>query len=630
MAAISDARYGLTATRAMPSELKWVNGGSTPLGGPGGNLPVDAYLLWAHYSSYAANGGPPDRVGILLEKREVGRHEANHPLFNFVESLSRANPLNGDSRFVSAVVDRVALPNLAQAIRFGVLRRFELALPRGPITDSLPATPVVAPDLQPETGQGKAIWHAEHVLGVVDDGCCLAHEQFRNAGHSRFIYVWDQSSTGPANSFWKSAVDLPYGTELTRGDVNRALEEAPALGQIGERRLYERIGRPQWGTEGRTHGAGVLHTIGDRRDPGVATFPLVFVQLPTTTVADTSGGSLGRHVVDGARYIIRRAHQRSNEGGLSPNVTINLSLGSLAGPHDGNTIAELALAEMCVDQTTNIVIAAGNGATWNTHAVREVSPTRSGVFYLMVPPGNAREVYVEFWFGDGQASYTIEVAAPEGLRSKALKPGEALKLVRGDQLLGSLIFVRSAAQSPGCSISLLSLRPTRGGDAPPYGVWTITVRSHGEASAEVHAWVQRNDVILPPRRAQRGHFLDDGSGYVRKEMTLGSIANGTGTVVAGAYRLSDRSVVDYSGKGPTRSAQGRRDVDAYGPSDIAPFQPGISVPGFYSGTEVRTSGTSIAAPRVARWVASGRPNEQVIKSDRTCPDAPPRIECFRK
>jgi hypothetical protein len=166
-------------------------------------------------------------------------------------------------------------------------------------------------------------------------------------------------------------------------------------------------------------------------------------------------------------------------------------------------------------------------------------------------------------------------------------------------------------------MALVALRATSTGadvGASPYGVWTIDVRTSAPVSIDVHGWIQRNDIIFEPRLPQQALFVDDGGG-VRTTMTLGSIANGPRTTASAAIECRMRPSSTIRGRARRVKPAERKGPDYYGPSDESAFLPGLNVPGFYSGSRVRVSGTSIAAPRVARWLADGRPRDEIVSSE---------------
>lgn len=606
--------------------LRWTKRSLSGLDGSTDEAGIDPYLVWLESTRFAICGAAPRVVPVLYERSASTDVQSNDETGAWIESLHRSNPLNGESSFGTAHVPLVALTRLTQAVSSGWLRRFELAMPRipsEPESAAISLSPTSAPDGVASTMPGLAATGRCAVLGVVDDGCCLAHERFRPDNRTRFAYVWDQSRDDSPSSAWRTPAGTPYGAELSWREIDALLERHPQLGEVDERKFYAALGRPRWGSEGRRHGAGILHTLVDGDDQSsVPPRPIVFVQMPDSTVADTSGGSLGFHVVDGARYIVRRAKEIAQAARCARwSATVNLSVGSLSGPHDGTTIAEMALAEIAGEAGVDVVVAAGNGATWKTHAQATMTSEHPARFCVLASPDNPRETYVELWFPSfvtdergALETLSVHVTTPAGVRSAAIGVGEAGDLRNGDNVVASVVFARRVAQGTRGTMALVALRATSTGAGvvvPPYGVWTIDLRTAAPMSISVHGWIQRNDIIFEPRLPQQASFVDDG-GVVCTTMTLGSIANGSNTTVVGGYRLQDASVVDYSGQGPTREDGERKGPDYYGPSDESAFLPGLNVPGFYSGSRVRVSGTSIAAPRVARWLADERPRDEIV------------------
>lgn len=599
---------------------------------------IDPYLVWAELSNFAAFGGEaPTSISVIFELESSASVDGDRTLREFIDDLRRGNPLNGQSRFATAHTVPSSLSKLSAAVAAGLLRRFQLSSARAPSVPQqsasspiLASTNLVRTDIVGPPPTGPFV-----TLGIVDDGCCLAHERLRPGGRTRFLYVWDQSRNSPGEKPWRQFPGINYGRELSARQINRLLTLYPNLGELEERKVYQTLGRSDWGSDGRKHGAGVAHLLISNASVSVATdtatqpdSPLIFVQLPATTVADTSGGSLGLHVIDGARYVVQRTKETAAALGFKEWKTIiNISLGSVAGPHDGSTIAEMALTELASDGIVQIVIAAGNAANWKVHAKRTISLDRPGRFDVMVPPDNPRETYVEVWLPEVGVSgtpirpdqFTIEAISPSGVRSGPVTVGQAALYGSGDRVSASVLFARRAAQGNTGTMILLAFRATNAdaivpSEAPPYGVWSITMSLRGEDRAEVHAWVERNDVIVGRRAPQRSYFVDDATEYVGSQFTLGSIANGSNVAIVGAYRVADGTIAEYSGSGPTRGSTGRLGPDYFGPSDESAFLPGVQVPGFYSGSFTRMSGTSIAAPQIARWIADGAPTVRVQES----------------
>jgi len=638
---------------------------------PAADAAVDPYLLWAEASQYAGypsrNEGDSALLPVLAELSgqpvdvhqqavAAGQGEAFETLFGPAALL----PTRPASRFQTLLVRRDGLAALVTLQGQGLLRRWQLGALRG-----TPAQ-VAGRALPPITGEGLV---RIDTLGVVDDGCCLAHDDFRGPnGKSRFAFVWDQSPRARYAAPWvrlkaPPAGSLPaaYGGELAASDIEALLQAHPQRGEAGERRLYEALGRPDWGQSDRVHGVGVLHLLAGPKRPQLPeeetapsrSRPIIFVQLPDQAVGDTSGGSIGFYVLDAVRYIVQRT--RDLNGGDGWRSTINVSLGSLGGPHDGSSIVEQALDEIVTDHVepgtdklrVRIVLAAGNAAGRGLHGVRQVSAAQPGQFHVMVPPDNPLESFVELWpLLDGDVRLEdlhITVCPPGGEALQAAGVGSVRVLTDAQgQVLAGLVFPRVTAQSVGRPMVLLAVRPTRGADdstpAAPYGAWTITVSSAARTPITVHGWVERNDTVIRRRSPQQTVFLDEvpagePGGWLSDDSTLSSLAHGEHTDCVGAYEVQGPSVAPYSSRGPVLNPERPRSL-VHGASDTSASLPGIPVPGFYSGTRMRLSGTSAAAPRVARWIADGEHRTQLVDlaPDRTArpgPQSEPKVPAVR-
>jgi hypothetical protein len=627
------------------------------------SFPVDPYLVWAEISDWAGFARHPDKFDQLRVLLELsGNLEGCDDLSEQIKAIVESNALNLPdshvaSRYATASVTVGQLDSLTAAIKAGIVTRFQLGLARvwpsdapgdADLRDFLPEERVR--NIFGAQAEGRVF----ETLGVVDDGCCLAHEWFNETDRSGFLLLWEQSDKMPPIVPWKppATPDEPardpwlrfngvsYGVELVKGRIDE-LREAYRLpcGEPAERLFYERaVQRDSWGREGRTHGAGVLHIIAGSALPADATrrFPLIFVQLPTDTVADASGGSLGVYLLDGARYIVQRTRLVADilsdvlKGRVDYRTTINVSLGSIAGPHDGSTITELALAELGRDAKVELVLAAGNTAGKHIHAARTVAMGSPGRFDILLTPDNPQESYVEVWLPANGTTvfaddFTVEVTAPDGQRSPPLIVGQALVLCGDGAVRASVVFARAVAQGRCGTMVLLAVRSSRPVDGRidvgPYGFWSIQISTTLADPVKVHAWVERNDILIGRRTPQQTRFVDDGSGYLDDEYTLSSVANGENVVVVGAYRQRQREVTDYSANGPTLNGARRGRPDFYAPGDESTSLPGITVPGFFSGTWTRMSGTSVAAPLVARWLATDRPCDQECEV-RTMDDRP--------
>ncbi|MEO8936178.1 MAG: hypothetical protein ABI277_02400 [Burkholderiaceae bacterium] len=626
---------------------------------------ADPYLIWAEVTGYAGFKlpAPPGQIPIMVEigadlfnfivekndpfdlkpedlvnyVQQIRHLKTKTPLYDLAVEIIAAAQRSGASRILTMTIDKeTMLPVIVSWTRAGIYVRFQLAVVRGNSSFSFDVDRSDDPEKIDRL----------RTFGVVDDGCPIAHASFRPGTGSRFLSVWDQEPADESQGApWKRyrnpsyARSLPvrYGTELRQADINDALRGYD-FGTAEEKRFYtEILHRPTWGSPGHTHGAGVLDVLaGPRSTPGLSTKSgdnppyLVFVQLPNATVADTSGGSIGYYVVDGARYIVARTREKASDPKLW-RTTINLSLGSMAGPHDGSTMTEQALDDLSMENEgqVDLVVAAGNTAELKIHAVRMVRAGASGTFFVMVPPANPLETYVEFWLPAAEG-FEFVIDTPLGVQvSTPVTVGQIVVLdSEGNPVEAAVVFASKVAQGLNGTMVLLTIRatsrhPEDAGTVAPFGIWRVEVRSESAEDAIVNAWVERDDTIVGPRRKQQAHFVHDSCTtprptYISDESTLNSIGNGKRAIIAGAYDASTRQITRYSGRGPVIDDT-KAKPDYFGPSERSASRPGIRVAGFYSGTRAVLSGTSVATPRVARWISERSaaavvaPNDEIVK-----------------
>lgn len=129
---------------------------------------------------------------------------------------------------------------------------------------------------------------------------------------------------------------------------------------------------------------------------------LVFVSVPEPTEGDTTGASGDAFVLDAMHYILHRA-------GSTSRVVINLSIGAQAGPHDGSSCIERAIAELLASRKDlAIVAAAGNGRSAGSNR-RNGRWQASGRLAVDRPPcafvwrtlaNDVTDSFLELWFAN--------------------------------------------------------------------------------------------------------------------------------------------------------------------------------------------------------------------------------------
>ncbi len=482
------------------------------------------------------------------------------------------------------------------------------------------------------------------VTGVIDDGIAFAHERFLSAdGTTRIEYFWDQVEPSAVWGTWG------YGREVDKrdpvGGIDKRMQDSRHGAQVDEDELYRVAGffdqsKPGHKSIARraAHGTHVMDLAcggGPRPAPGAR--PIVAVQLPTETTADTSGATLGPQVFNGLAYIIDRAESIAIDAGTGPlPVVVNVSYGLIAGPHDGSSLLEEAIDELlesCDDRApVRVVLPAGNNYLSRCHACFSIPGGGRQELRWRVQPDDWTESHLEIWLPKG-ADVMVTVIAPDGDATNPFSFSAAQQLIIDGQVVGEASYYPPGAAGRRALVRL-SLAPTGwpAGDKvlAPAGLWRIVLVNGDKAAVpEVQAWIQRDDTPLGyRRRGRQSHFddpayarFDDGgraieddndprtaASYVKRNGSLNAIATGKHPIVVGAQRRSDWKPASYSGAGPVVRPPGRGNPNPDGPeamtvSDDSPSHFGIRAAGSRSGSSVAMQGTSVAAPQIARWVA---------------------------
>jgi hypothetical protein len=472
-----------------------------------------------------------------------------------------------------------------------------------------------------------------HVIAVIDDGCAFANTQFRGADgtRSRVVRLWDQGRTAAGDTAdgaralaagWKIPDSMGYGMELDGAAIATLMDRAtnPEVG-LQELACYQRAGidMPARESGGYLHGTHVMDLAAGRIDPmarhtapdAAATAELIFVQLPRVCFADRSGSWLATQVLDGLRYVMDHTDPQDR-------VVVNLSLGAQAGPHDGSSLLEAAIDDLIESERKDnlaVVVAAGNSYDQKGHARIAVAPGQSGRFIWSVAPGDATDSFLELWWpADAAATdnVSIEVQAPKAQPSSGpIKAGGRCAFTAPNQhgpsaLLSHLHRTIAGKERAHCQLALAPTRQAAGypGHAPA-GDWEVTLSNHGNAPITVDAWIERDGVNEAGWNENSGVWIGKQSTFKRAQATkctLASLACGRHTVVVGAAVLGQVPPVasPFSSAGPALGKRARSGPDISAPGSEAGGKRGIRAAGGFSGHETARSGTSMAAPIVAR------------------------------
>ena len=547
-------------------------------------------------------------------------------------------------------------------------KRIELSLPLN--LQSLPTKGSVKP-ADPPVWRPKGGWpQGTVIVGVIDDGIAFAHERFRtDDGKARVQFFWRQDGQYDANG---STVD--FGSEMwkassgSRKGIDELLAECNDAGLVDEEKLYRKaqlvdFSLPEhkaaaWNLAHGTHVLDVAAGYNSANAP--ENVPIIAVQLPVATTADTSGAGLGFYVKAAVDYILDRAERLAGPGNPPLPVVINFSYGTIAGPHDGTSGVETSIDKSITDRNAplSLILPAGNTHLSRCHASMTFArPNERTTLHWHVLPDDLTPTQMQIWMPwDGEVApkasrATIRVETPWGLLSAALgeQHGHGIRLRDDD---GKVVAVAHYCFAP-CpterGVFIISMRSTarlHPPEAPlydtptaPSGVWKVHVSNVSLTHDQtVEAWIQRDDVIYGyPRRGRQSYFeagcyvrfnpvsgdlvkwdheendenikegLEVPQCHIKRRGLLNAIATGEHTTVVGGVYGQELKVVEYSSGGPITATRGgnvnRLGPDALAVSDDSKIHRGVIAAGSRSGSAVAMNGTSVAAPQIARKVA---------------------------
>ena len=626
-------------TAAEPSNgaMAWVNPFlKPPAPTQPGDIPVatacrDPYLLWASYNGSQAGGvwdaAKPATFNIpvmLQTAQALGTLSQQSCKKDGADiKLDYFNPLEPalkGAHYCSAMVTKQFIDAPPKWVK-----RLELSLPHSAEDFVLPGSTSssIANSVNRKEARSPIDISADAsalqtklpaIIGIIDDQFDFLNSYYaKDAGSiaTRFLAVWDQSDPTvlQAGKVW-----LQAGIDKHIKAYGRSFASYAAL---------------DYPIKLRSHGVSVasiaIKNIADEsiNTPARVEFEpnIVAVQLPATTVVDTSGASLGAHALDAMHYIFNIAALHTPVAGTFKRpVVVNLSYGAIAGAHDGTSILEAAMDELLTLRVHNtaIVLPAGNARETRTHLSGDMAPNEVFAFNWTMPPSDATDSFLEIWV-DNEARIEVQVTPPYGAAPSGWVAPNAMKLWQAGtgsaaDTVGALINMGASTNSNLHQQTLIALAPTRFSPSVPRalisaGVFKIEVKNISSQKITAQAWVERDDAVLGFDGGGQQSTLSyintawQQAAELQELGTLNSIANGEHTISVGSYTQSTGKPSDYSGECL---------IDKQRKNPLTVAAPGDEGEGPWSGLEVREAlgtdtfrmgGTSLAAPAVTRWLA---------------------------
>ena len=233
------------------------------------------------------------------------------------------------------------------------------------------------------------------VVGIVDSGVDFTHGNFRDSsGNTRILRIWDQNLSPQVGE--NNPSGFSYGVEWDDAAINAAL---------GTPNPFNSVRHQDVSTHG-THVAGIA--VGDGSMPGNGEPADTYIGVaPEADIVAVGTDLSSAGIIDGVNYVFRVADT------LGRPAVVNLSLGSVIGPHDGTSNFEQGITNLITGQGKVVVAASGNEASDNARASGTVNVTTPTTLNINVPNGRNARVVLDLWY-DGADVFGVNLTDPGG------------------------------------------------------------------------------------------------------------------------------------------------------------------------------------------------------------------------
>jgi hypothetical protein len=488
------------------------------------------------------------------------------------------------------------------------------------------------------------------VMAVIDDGIAFANNLFRSSNITSRVEHVSILSAEPGSGGKRVNV----GRALAKPEIDELLASCTTCQLLDEELFYRKAGLIDY--YDRTFSPAGLRTSHGTHVMGLAAGhamtgspdnrPIICAILPSRVTEDVSGQNLLPSLALALKRLKRQAARFQLPDGEPAPVVFNFSYGNFAGPHDGTSNIDRLIEQYFQDpsgQTMRMVLPAGNGNLTRTHAritLDPKAPSRTHELDLMALPDNRTASHIEMWMPfceqtPARKAASVRVTPPGGPESGPVSPpGETYQmLIDGSGREIARLSYRLAPAPTLRGVIVLSFNPTANLNETalaPSGTWKIAVTPHEhEPDKKIEVWVVRDETLPGFRPAGRQSYFDnacyrrfdslggplavdppDTDCPVRRAGTLSGFACGSAPLVVAALTQSNGLLSDYSAAGPItperdKAVANRLGPDASAKGDDSPVLRGVLSAGSRSGSMVRLNGTSVAAPRVARFTSAG-------------------------
>ncbi len=393
------------------------------------------------------------------------------------------------------------------------------------------------------------------IVAIIDSGIDYTHPDFRNNdGTSRILFLWDQTGTGqPPNGF-------KVGSEYTKSQIDEALKMNIPFESVPQ---FDAIG----------HGTAVAGIAGGNgrasngQNKGVA---------PESSFIIVKLGQKGREsftrtveLMRGIKYVISKAED------LNMPISINISFGTNNGSHDGRSLFETYIDDMCQQWKNVIVVATGNEGS-SAHHYKGKLKTNETVDVDFITTGNLQSFFISLWknFVD---SFTFELIAPNRKSSGVINYSQVFKRMVLDNVN---IFIYYGQPTHYNVDQEIFIQFVANSQYIPQGIWKLRINGRSVVEGNFNIWMPVSEASTV-----NSAFLTPS---VETTLTLPSTSQNV--ISVGGYNDRINSTADFSGRGYTRN-------DVYVKPDLVAPAVNILTAKSGGGYDAYT-GTSMAAPFV--------------------------------
>lgn len=533
-------------------------------------------------------------------------------------------PISGQS--TGFVTGHVSFNDLQNLHNCKDILRVELGLPfitqrpssrqRQTVTPSVCDTPLL-------TSQSQAL------IGVIDHGCPFAHSNLLSSdGKSRLLSIWDQDLQ-PDFIGGDAPIGFAYGRYVEKSQLDIWIGRAKDnQGNICESVCYELADYAAM-SHSYTHGSHVVNVAGGKSrltatdqyssySVGRSLFSdkasesdLVFVQLPRQVAQAPSRGSLTMHLLNGVRYILSCAGEKTKH------VIAVVDYGSHLGPHDGSSLFERALDAIVENALTkgirlDILFPTGNGRKDEFHAgVKTRHAAQQAELYWRIPPCNEVPCFSEIWLRNDSNQPTIHLNSEHEKYQLSVTLDTDKPFDYDHCEVGAIDISR---QYGGAVMALLRVAPSKT-DSPasipaPDGRWRLRLASGSTRTSHLYATKGTKNLSLLPRSFKSKFLISynpvlefDPEIWIDDLYTTIGPASATKITALASCNAWNGKSTSYSGFGPDRKTASATTAKYLVVGEEAQTLGGIRSYGTRSGISFRLRGSSTAPPQAARHLA---------------------------